>query len=500
MSQLPHERPLLRALEFTRFLGACAFLLLACGTLATCTTPRSNPSGVHARPPNVVIVLLDDLGWGDLGCYGGAAKTPAIDSLALGGLRFTDFSAAQASCTPSRAGLLTGCYPNRIGLTHPLSPLEKIGLAPEEETLPELLKEQGYATALIGKWHLGVRPGHSPLDHGFDEYLGLLVSNDYWPVDYDGKPLEPGQPRSHWPFQRLVDGRAPGAELRTLDDQSKVNELLVRRSVDFVERHAHEPFFLVLATPMPHVPLAPGAPFRGRSGGGLYGDVLLELDASVGRVVETLERHGLREDTLIVVTSDNGPWLNLGDHAGSAGGLREGKGSVWEGGLRVPCIVSWPGVVPAGTEYAGHCTNLDLLPTIAGFAGARAPKAKSDGVSFRSVFEGDLSARPRAEFLCFEGNALQAVRRGRWKLQLPHEYRSYAAGEPRNGGWPGPTKQVPIGTQLFDLDRDPFERVDVAAEHREIVAELEALARAARAEFGDAKAPGPGVRPPLAVE
>lgn len=497
MSTLPAARPSSLARANRRALASAALALVAWGALATCTTTKL---AARTRQPNVVVVLFDDLGWGDLGCQGGATKTPAVDALARGGLRFTDFSAAQASCTPSRAGLLTGCYPNRIGMTHPLSPHEKIGLAPEEETLPELLKERGYATALFGKWHLGARAGHSPLDHGFDEYFGLPVSHDYWPVNYDGKPLEAGQPRAQWPIPRLVDGREPGDELRTLDDQSRVNERLVRRSIDFVEKHAKDPFFLMLATHMPHVPLAPGAPFRGKSGNGLYGDVVLELDAAVGRIVATLERLKLREDTLIVVTSDNGPWLNFGDHAGSAGGLREGKASVWEGGLRVPCIVNWPGVVSAGERYDGHATNLDLLPTIVDFAGARRPKPKHDGTSFRAVLEGDLAARPRAEFLCFEGSALHAVRRGRWKLQLPHEYRSYEAGRPRNGGYPGPTKQVPVGTELYDLDADPRERVDVAKEHPEIVKELEELARAARVEFGDRTQPGKGTRAPLTVE
>ncbi|AQG81974.1 sulfatase [Spirosoma montaniterrae] len=450
--------------------------------------PLYNPP--RPTPPNVVLIFMDDLGFGDLGCYGATGyQTPHLDRLASEGIRFTNFLSAQPVCTASRAALLTGCYPNRIGLYGALFPGSKIGINSEETTLAELLKSQGYATAIFGKWHLGDQRPFLPLNHGFDEYVGLPYSNDMWPVDYDGKPVSAtSSPKARFTDLPLLRGKGDTLRLiRTLDDQAELTGLLTMQAVDFIKRNRKKPFFLYLAHPMPHVPIAASARFRGRTERGLFGDVITEIDHSVGEVLAALKANKLDKNTLVVFTSDNGPWYNFGNHAGSTSGLREGKGTTYEGGNRIPCLVRWPGVIPAGLVCNALASTIDLLPTIAGRCGAPLPSRKLDGVDLWPLWQGDLTASPRKEFYYYyRKNNLEAVRRGNWKLVLPHPGRTYGAFPVGQNGFPGKTNENnPETLALYDLSRDPGERYDLKDQFPERVAELQQIATAARLDLGD---------------
>ncbi|MDR2147336.1 MAG: sulfatase-like hydrolase/transferase, partial [Tannerella sp.] len=292
------------------------------------------PSDKPAATPNIVIILLDDMGYGDLTITGAKGyATPNIDRLALEGLLCTQSYVAQAVSSASRAGLLTGCYPNRIGFQGALRPTAKTGISDSEMTVAELLKQKDYACGIFGKWHLGCLPEFLPLQHGFDEYLGLPYSNDMSPLWYDGTFLTPEnskRPKASFPPLPLIDGNKTVKELRTLDDLSQLTTLYTERAVSFIRKNRDRPFFLYLPHTMPHTPLAVSSKFQGKSRQGMYGDVLMELDWSVGQIMETLKELKLDENTLVIFTSDNGPWLNFGDYAGSTGGLREGKGTTWE--------------------------------------------------------------------------------------------------------------------------------------------------------------------------
>ncbi|KAB7728201.1 sulfatase-like hydrolase/transferase [Rudanella paleaurantiibacter] len=444
--------------------------------------------------PNVVLFFMDDLGYGDLSCTGAMGyQTPNLDRMAAEGSRFTNFLVAQAVCSASRAALLTGCYPNRIGLTGALGPNSPIGLNANEETLAELLKEQGYATGLFGKWHLGDQAQFLPTRHGFDEYFGVPYSHDMW-------PLHPDQARANYPSLFLMEGEQRTREVKDLNDAAELTTAFTERALGFIRKHRKEPFFLYIPHPLPHVPLAASARFRGKSGRGLFGDVLMEIDWSVGQVLNELKKQGLDKNTLVLFMGDNGPWLNYGDHAGSAGGLREGKGTSFEGGHRVPCLVRWPGVVPAGRVSNKLLTALDVLPTVARICGARLPKQRIDGVDWLALLKGDESVTPRDHFYYYyRRNSLEAVRKGDWKLVFAHPGRTYEGYLPGQNGKPGPnTENRPFPTALYDLQRDPGERYDVREQHPERVAELEKLAEQARADLGDdlQQRPGTNNRPP----
>jgi len=463
------------------------------------------------KPTNFVVILADDQGYADVGCFGAEGfQTPNLDGMARQGMRFTNFHTAQAVCSASRASLLTGCYPNRIGIRGALMPASKIGLNPEEKTIAEVLKAKGYTCGIFGKWHLGHHPQFLPLRHGFDEYLGLPYSNDMWPVGYDGKPLA-GHPNprpanaAKYPTLALIDGDMKVTEIGTHEDQATLTTRYTERAVQFIEKNKDRPFFLYVPHSMPHVPIAVSSKFKGRSKRGLYGDVIMEIDWSVGQILETLRRNGLEEHTLVIFTSDNGPWLNFGNHAGSPGPLREGKGTSWEGGKRVPCLMRWPGVTPAGTVCDGLAANLDILPTLAGIAGATLPENRIDGVNILSLLKKERDARPREHIFFYysqggEYDQLQAVYDGRWKLHLPHEYRSYLGVEPGRDGFPGAYSKGETGLALFDLQEDIGETRDVKDRHPDIVARLSALADQAREDLGDKDRPGKGMRAPGRVE
>jgi len=451
-----------------------------------------------SRPPNVVLVFIDDLGYADVGAYGAEGyQTPNLDRLAAEGMVFTDFYASQAVCSASRASLLTGCYAERVSIRGALSPSAEVGLHPQETTIAELLKQREYATGIFGKWHLGNRTEFLPLQHGFDEYLGLPYSNDMWPVEYDGTPATGGAKASYPPLP-LIEGNEAVDLVEDQAGQDRLTALYTRRSVDFIRRHAHEPFFLYLAHTMVHVPLGASADFRGRTEQGLFGDVMEELDWSVGEVMQALEEHGLTEDTLFIFTSDNGPWLNFGNHAGSAGPLREGKGTAFEGGPRVPSIWRWPGTIEAGSVTSALASTIDVLPTVASIAGAPLPGLAIDGVDLGPLLAREPGALPRNTFFFYYDGQLRGVREGKWKRVYEHRTRSYVGVEPGMNGLPGHYAFPIVPTALYDLERDVGETVDVSAQHPDIVARLDALAETAREALGDRLSGriGREVRPP----
>ncbi len=431
---------------------------------------------------------MDDMGYGDLSCYGGSQyKTPNLDRLASQGVRFTSFLSAQAVCSASRAGIMTGCYPNRLGISGALSPNAEIGLNPSEETIPEVLKKRSYKTAAIGKWHLGNHREFLPLQQGFDEYLGLPYSNDMWPVNYDGTPAVQGSGKARYPVLPLIEGNEKIREIKTLDDQSELTTIYTERAVRFINQNKKNPFFLYLAHSMTHVPLAVSDKFKGKSEQGMFGDVMMEIDWSVGQVMKALKDNGLEENTLIIFTSDNGPWLNFGNHAGSTGGLREGKGASFEGGQREPCLMKWPGHIAAGSICNKLASTIDILPTLAAITSAPLPEKKIDGVNILPLLLGDETANPRESFLYYyRKNSLEAVRKGNWKLVFAHPGRTYIGFKPGFDGFPGGTNEnFPYEEGLYDLRRDPGERYDVNEYYPGIVAELKKLANDARQDLGD---------------
>ncbi len=442
--------------------------------------------GAAKRPPNIVLFFMDDMGYADIGCFGATGyETPAIDSLAADGMKLTHFYVPQAVCSASRAALLTGCYSDRVGIQGALMPWDTVGLGATEETMADVLRARGYATCCVDKWHLGHLRPHLPLQHGFDEYFGLPYSNDMWPVDFDGKPATTGS-KAKYPPLPLLDGNEPVAFIRTLADQDTLTARYTERALDFIDRNRGRPFFLYIPHSMVHIPLGASPAFKGRSRKGLFGDVMMEVDASVGAILQRLAKHGLEGDTIVLFTSDNGPWLNFGAHAGSAGPFREGKGTEFEGGVRVPCVVRWPGRIPPGKVTDRIASTIDLLPTFAAAAGAALPRNPIDGVNLLPLLEGQEDANPRRTFFYYYAHQLRAVRKDRWKLLLPHRSRSYEGQEPGQDGFPGKYGELQVGLALHDLVTDPGERKNVAADHPNLVRDLQALAESARAELGDA--------------
>jgi arylsulfatase A len=414
------------------------------------------------EPPNFVVIYADDLGYNDLSCYGSELiNTPRIDRMAAEGIRFTDFYSAAAVCTPSRAALLTGCYPPRVSLPSVLGPFSDIGISDGEITLAELLKTRGYATACIGKWHLGDQKPFLPTRHGFDYYYGIPYSND--------------MPRPNWPVPLLQNEK--------IIEQPVVQETLTERyteeAIRFIKANRNRPFFLYLAHTMPHVPLSVSARFAGKSRRGLYGDVVECIDWSTGEILDTLTRLGLDKSTLVIFSSDNGPWLSMKEHGGSALPLRDGKGTTWEGGMRVPGIAWWPGRIPAGVVCREVVSTIDIYPTFAVLAGADLPSDRIiDGKDMRTLLFGKRGAvSPHKAFYYYWRYELQAVRCGKWKLVLEHKSRD------------GKTK---IPQQLFNLEVDIGETTDVSDQYPNVVRRLMAYVEEMREDLGDALVDRPG--------
>jgi arylsulfatase A len=440
------------------------------------------------RPPNFVLIFCDDLGYADIGPFGAKGyATPNLDRMAAEGMKFTDFHSAAAVCSASRAALMTGCYPQRVSILGALGPGAKIGINENEVLLPEILKKRGYATAIFGKWHLGHHPQFLPTHNGFDRYFGLPYSNDMW-------PNHPTNGKDYPPLP-LIEG---DKTVQTNPDQTQLTTWYTERAVQFITDNKDRPFFLYVPHNMPHVPLHVSDKFKGKTERGLFGDVIAEIDWSVGQILAALEKNSLGDNTLVFFTSDNGPWLSYGNHAGSAGPLREGKGTTWDGGHLEPTLARWPGKIPAESTCRELTSTIDLLPTFAKLAGGQPPPDRIiDGRDIWPLLSGQPGTKTPHEFFYYYWNlGLEAVRAGDWKLHVPHEYRTLT-GPAGKDGQPGPYKTAKTELALYNLADDVGESRNVAAEHADVVQRLLAVVEQARADLGDSltQREGSGRRP-----
>jgi arylsulfatase len=398
--------------------------------------------------------------------------------MAAAGIKLSSFYSAQAVCSASRAGILTGCYPNRIGIHNAMMPDSEKGLHPSETTLAEMLKANGYNTAIYGKWHLGDHSDFLPTKNGFDEWFGIPYSNDMWPLHPQQGPVFDFGPLPLYENETVID---------TLTDQTQLTTQITEHSVDFIHRNKDNPFFLYVPHPQPHVPLFVSDKFKGKSNRGLYGDVIMEIDWSVGQILKALKENGLENNTLVIFTSDNGPWLSYGNHAGSALPYREGKGTAWEGGQREPFIARWPGKLPSGKVIDIPVMAIDILPTIADITDSELPKKTIDGMNVWKVLTGESDESPQeAYFFYYRVNELHGVRYGKWKLYFPHTYRTMDGQEPGKDGLPGEYRMVDLkAIELYDLEHDESETKNVADEYPEVVEKIKVLADDMRSRLGD---------------
>jgi arylsulfatase A-like enzyme len=452
--------------KFTSLLlGLLAMLFVSC---------ESNSEKV---PPNIVFVLTDDLGFEDLSSYGSKiTNTHNLDKLASEGALLNSYYSPQAVCSASRAAILTGSYPNRIGFSGALGPNSKKGINSNELLISEMLKDKGYKTAAYGKWHLGDNKKFLPTRHGFDDFYGILYSNDMWPFHAE-------YPDSY-PDLMLYDKEIP---IKILEDQSNLTKELTLKSVEFIEKNKDNPFFLYLAHPQPHVPLFASADFKGKSKNGLYSDVIQEIDYSVGAIMKALKDNNLEDNTIVVFTSDNGPWLSYGKHAGSTGIYREGKGTTWEGGQRVPCIVWYPNEIKPNTVISTPLMGIDWLPTFANVTNSNLSENKIDGKNIWEILINKTDKPPHeALFFYYHVNSLHAVRYGDWKMYFPHRYRTLSGREGRDDGIPIKYEYVNLETtELYNLIDDPSETKNIYNEFPEIAKKIEILADIKRKEIGD---------------
>ncbi len=457
-----------------------ALAAAACLALALPHDVRTQPQTASARPPNVIIVFADDLGYADIGSFSartGAARpsTPNLDRMAAEGVRLTNFYVAQAVCSASRAALLTGCVSESRRHHRRAEPSRDARHQSDESTIAEVLKTARLRDGDLRQVAPRPRTARScRVRHGFDDYLGLPYSNDMWPRHPQQKDFYPDLP--------LIDG---DRVVKLDPDQSQLTTMYTERAVKFIERNKDTPFFLYLAHAMPHVPLFVSEKYRSKTAQGLYGDVIAEIDWSVGQMLDAVKRTGLDDNTLVIFTSDNGPWLSYGNHGGSAGGFREGKGTTFEGGVRVPFIARWPGRIPTGATGALPAMTIDLLPTIAGLAGAAVPAERAiDGRDMWPLLANASNAQAPHDALYFYwGTELHAIRSGRWKLHLPHPYQSLErAGA---DGSPGAYVRKELELSLFDLEIDPGESTNLADRHPDVVKRLMEFAERARDDLGD---------------
>ena len=414
---------------------------------------------VKSKMPNIIIFLTDDQGYQDVGCFGSPLiKTPNLDRMAREGVRFTDFYSAAPVCSPSRAALLTGCYPPRVGVPRVLWPDDKIGLDPREVTIADMLKAKGYTTACIGKWHLGDKPEFLPGKQGFDSYLGIPYSNDMTinPKFELSKEvvLRNGVSRESISAKPLPGGNVPlmrdGKVIEYPVDQTLLTKKYTEEAVKIITENRNKPFFLYLAHTMPHIPLHASADFYGKSARGLYGDVIEEIDWSMGEILKTLKSLNIDENTLVIFTSDNGPWNLKNGMGGSASPLRGFKFETYEGGMREPMIAHWPGRIPAGSVCSEIASTIDLLPTVAYLTGSKNPSNRVDGKNIWPLLSGKKGAKtPHNYYYYYSGTSLQAVRSGAWKL-----------------------RHVKEKDELYDLAADISESQNVASDHPEIVKRL----------------------------
>ncbi len=457
------------------------FLLLAF-LIATAAVPLPRAVAADQRPPNFVIIFCDDLGYGDIGPFGSKKhRTPNLDRMAAEGMRFTDFYSTSGVCSPSRSSLMTGCYPRRVGLHQNekggwvLFPGNQRGLNPREITVSEVLKKRGYATAIVGKWHLGDQPDFLPTRQGFDQYFGIPFSND----------MGHGYNKRYPPLPLLRDEEV----IETEPDQSQLTPRYTAQAVKFITANKDKPFFLYLPHTFPHNPIYASERFAGKSANGRFGDAVEEIDWSTGEILGTIKKLGIDRQTLVIFTSDNGAAPRWG---GSNAPLRGFKGSTWEGGMREPCIMRWPGKIPAGTACRELASTLDLMPTLAKLAGTTAPTDRIiDGKDIWPLISGREGAKsPHEAFFYYRVADLQAVRSGKWKLHL-------ARKQPVRGK---PAEPRQVAPQLYDLESDPGEQNNLARQHPEVVRRLEALAEACRQDLGDGRRQGKNCRPPGHVQ
>lgn len=444
------------------------FLSLPTALMASNASKKQSKTTKIGKP-NIILILCDDLGYADIEPFGAQGiKTPNLNQLASEGLTLTNFYAGSAVSSPSRAALLTGCYPNRIGIPDVLAPhglswskdLWRVGLNSDEQTLPELLKTQGYATAIFGKWHLGHLSQHLPNKHGFDEFWGIPYSNDMIPqTDANYPPL----PIIH---NNIIEEENP--------DQTQFTKRFTDKTLQYIDQHADKPFFIFLTHPMPHVPISASDKFKNSSEKGLYGDVIQEIDASVGQILAKLKDKNIRENTIVIFTSDNGPWLAFGNHAGSALPLREGKHTSMEGGYRVPFIINWPKKIQQNSKSNEMVSAMDLLPTLTCWANAPLPTKKIDGLALNAFFEGKTSFSARKNLLYYHSTEVEAIRVGKWKLHIPHSYQK-AGSRIGNNGLKGYYDKAAIGLELFNLINDPAESENLANKYPKIVEKLHQL-------------------------
>ena len=445
---------------------------------------------VNSIPPNIVIIFMDDMGYADISPFGDTCyPTPNFDRMAKEGRKFTDFYVTQAVCSASRAGLLTGCYNVRVGIMGALGPKSNIGINPNEVTIAEICKQKGYVTACYGKWHLGHHKKFLPMQHGFDDYFGLPYSNDMWPYHPGVMHLPMEERVKRWPHLPLIEKNKVINPKVTGKDQEHLTTQYTERAVEFIEKNKENPFFVYIPHSMVHVPLYVSDKFKGKSGVGLFGDVMMEVDWSVGQILDTLERLKLEKNTLVVFTSDNGPWLSYGDHAGSAAPLREGKGTMFEGGCRESTLAWMPGTIPAGSVCTEPAMTIDLLPTIANLIGAKLPDHRIDGKDIWPLFTREDGKSPHEAYYLYYGNELQAVRSGKWKLHFSHGYRTMDGRPGGTGGIPTRYSQGKIGLSLFNLQEDIGETTDVKDKHPEITEKLSALGKAFHADLAKTKRP-----------
>jgi arylsulfatase A len=435
--------------------------------------------------PNLVIILMDDMGYGDISPFNPKTKnrTPNLERMAKEGMKLTSFYAAPV-CTPSRAQVLTGCYAKRVSLPIVISPVAAVGLSAEEHTIATLLKQQGYATMCIGKWHVGDQKEFLPIHRGFDHYLGLPYSNDMggeWDGALDVPPARRKPPLPLVRDEKVIETLKPA-------DQDRLTERYTQEAIKFIREHKDGPFFLYLPHTAVHVPLHPGHEFRGKSSNGTYGDWVEEADTSAGRILDTLHELKLDNNTLVIFSSDNGPWLVQGKNGGEAGPLRGGKGGTYEGGMREPTLAWWPGHIAPGTTTDAVAGNIDLLPTFVALAGGTVPTdRKIDGANIAPLLFGQTKEAAREAHYFFSGNKLEAVRSGPWKLAV--------APQSENAGKPKEPEKLPFKPKLYNLDADIGETTDVADMHPDVVKRLQGFAATMNKDLG-ATGKGPGVRLP----
>ncbi|HKJ69382.1 MAG TPA: sulfatase-like hydrolase/transferase [bacterium] len=453
------------------FLKTAALFTLSMGL------PLSQCSRQRQAKPNFVIIFLDDSGWSDFKPFSNPSyPTPHVDQLASEGCRFNNFYVPQAVCSASRAALLTGCYPGRTNMFGAHGPNAR-GVEPRFATVGEILQPAGYSTAVFGKWHIGDQPETRPPARGFDESCGLMYSNDMWRY-HPGNPEYWGQ----YPLQYWENGKVTIPDV-TPEDQKMLTTWYTEHAVDFINRHSGSPFFLYVPHSMPHVPLFVSDKHLHQSGAGLYGDVMMEIDWSVGQIMEALRANGVAENTLVIFSSDNGPWTSYGDHAGSTP-FREAKGTSFDGGVRSATLMKYPGEIPAGTVSDDALCSIDLLPTLAHLSGAALPANEIDGENVWDLIADVPGATNPHDYYAFSnGSNFEGVMSGdgRWKLHVPHNYRHLVVRG--QDGFPGEYEQRRQDLALYDMESDPYERMNVINDHPAIVKELRKYAEQHRQRF-----------------